>query len=161
MKLKINIETEEYVTREATESEWDRDDTREEHTILGAEQVTDGCHDFEVTHVKDGDTLYFVYALYNTGDSFGSSENLLCQLALLKHLEDAEYLQELLRKDYQTYREKGNYDYKPLKVTYPKSGFTENIGTGTWKGYFESLNGFEIAPVEVRKANKKPLRRKR
>jgi hypothetical protein len=158
MKLNIKINTIEHVIREADpDDEWDNGSHRDEHEIIGAEIVDDEFSQFEVEGVKEGDTLYFVYALYNTGDTFGSYENKLCDLALLRHLEDAEYLYDCLEKDSKTVQDQSDFEsmFKPLSVTYPKCGITETIGVSTWKGYFESLNSFEIAAVEISKKKRR------
>lgn len=148
-KFRMLIHSGTETTREPSDGdEWDRGDTESYHTIEGCKIVEKGTHSFElIGNFKEGQTLYFVYALYDTGDSFGSDGNQLCELALLEHEEDAILLKEQLEKNN---KEKPD-DFSPIEVFYPVAGITEKIGVSTWKGYFESLNGFNVEPVVVSK----------
>ncbi len=120
-----------------------RDTVSHSHTITGVVKTDKEWPDFEIDgEVKEGDVFYFVYALYDTGDSFGRSENHLSEIALLKDYQDAKFLRDQL--------EKNNEDrdaMDPINITYPVCGKTEPVCTSSWKGYFERLRSLNIQPV--------------
>jgi hypothetical protein len=96
-----------------------------------------------LNEAPNGKTLYFVYALYNTGDSFHREDNAMCKIGLYEHEKDAEAVMFALEKDY-----KNNPDsFDVLEIALPIKGTVEKIGTATWKGHFERLRSFNIEPV--------------
>jgi hypothetical protein len=79
--LRVNYNKDTWVTREATEPEWDRDDTDSSWSFNHVEVVTEkDSWDFAVPFdVKVGDTVYVVAAIYSTGDSFGHDDRYYCE----------------------------------------------------------------------------------
>jgi hypothetical protein len=140
--VKIDRTEREYITRERDHTdEWDADDIAWENTIRGFEVVDKhGGWDFVLNENPTGKTYYLVYALYSTGDTFHHEEHRLCLVSMFAHMEDAKAVLKAIEKDYNSYDRYAAWNQvKPLSVVLPKDGRTENIYTGTWKGYFERL----------------------
>jgi hypothetical protein len=87
------------VTREATEPEYDRDDTSTSHTLQSVELVEDNR--FNCVGAFDavpGETVYVVSATYSTGDSFGHDAGSGLEfVAVFKTLEKAERCRQQLQ----------------------------------------------------------------
>lgn len=135
-----------YVTREADRSNdsWDADDVCHSHTIYGYRVIPEKSYwDFVLPNDPKGKTLYFVYALYNTGDSFHCEENVMCKVGLYEYEKDAESVMVALENDYKTDMD----SFEPVKVYLPRKKTVETIGVSTWKGYFERLLNINIEPV--------------
>lgn len=141
--IRILKESTTEVTRESdTTDPWDKDDVEYNHTIFGFEVEPDGMYwDFIMSNNPKGKTLYLVYVLYNTGDSFSRSDNCIELIGLYEDLEDAVKVQTAIEKD------SNKTTYTPLTVDLPKKGVTETIGVSTWRGYFESFNDCVVMPV--------------
>ncbi len=147
MSVNIEIVREDHVevTREATRVEWDADDIAHSHSIEGYVVVPKKAYwDFVLNEDPDNKTLYLIYTLYNTGDSFHYEENAICLVGLYEHKEDAVAVMRAIENDYK--KSKDSFD--PLKITLPKAGRVDTIGVSTWKGYFERLNEVCIELVE-------------
>lgn len=142
--VKINKISRQHVIREKDPDErWDADDLAWDHDIQGFSVVGEkGYWDFVMENNPKGKTLYLVYALYDTGDSFRHEENEICLVGLYEDETDAVAVMEALELDY-----KKNESFNPIKVRLPKKGVEETIGTSTWKGFFERLRSINIEPV--------------
>lgn len=152
--IKIDKISRQYVTRESDpDKEWDADDLDWDHDIQGFVVVGEKDYwDFVMTNNPKGKTLYLVYALYSTGDSFHHEENVICLVGLYEDESDAVAVMDALELD-----DKENEDSRePVKVQLPKKGVEETIATSTWKGYFESLSSINIEPV-LELSNRKRL----
>lgn len=93
MFIKFEVEQEEWVTREANPNdEWDRGCTDGSATILSATLVDKDSYNTLVAPdgVQKGDTIYLVWALYGTGDSFGSYGGKYELLEVCSSREEAE-----------------------------------------------------------------------
>ena len=90
--VRINTTDHAEVTRERNpDSQWDGDDISHSHTIHGFEIVAEerSGWDFILNENPSGQTLFLVYALYDTGDSFHIESNCLCLISLVKNTTDA------------------------------------------------------------------------
>lgn len=129
-----------FVTRKATEDEWDRDDTAANIYVRGIQKVSDrnGYADLEVDFDVDDNTAYYLlWADYSTADSFGMDDNQLEIIDLFQTREAAEKAkEELLEETSSAYtRDNG------IQIVYDKP----------WNGYFEHLNELHVELVRVNK----------
>lgn len=93
-----------------------------------------------------GDTLYVIYAVWSSGDSFGSDSQGSYEFLCVNHDRDKAYANlEKLRR-----HSPGPYDYttggNQVEVDLD-DGSTMTVYTGSWRGYFESLDTMDIAAV--------------
>ena len=98
--LAVHYKTREYVTRERNpDDQWDRDDTRSEHTMQFISIAREGSWN-TISYpgeVKPGDKVYLLFAVYSTGDSFGHDEDRSVELiSVHKDLNYAKYNYKLL-----------------------------------------------------------------
>lgn len=145
-KIKIDLTERQHVTREADHSPgaWDADDIDHTHSIDGYTVVADKDRwDFILTEDPKNKTLYLVYTLYDTGDSFHQETNVLCLVGLYEHEKDAQAVMRAIEDDYR----KSGDSFAPVKVALPKADRLETIGVSTWKGYFERLNEVRVEPL--------------
>ena len=89
-------------------------------------------------NVEVGDTVYYVYVDYNTGDSFGHASNCHCEIGIYKTVEEANKVAKIIIND----AEKDNHE--PLDI-----GAERPISTWEWKGYFETFNSCNVEPLVV------------
>jgi hypothetical protein len=143
LEIRERIET---IRHRDEDDKWDRDDIAHDYTIDGYYVVgeKDYC-DFELTEDPKGETLYFVYVLYDTGDSFHREDSVMCHIGLYEHNEDAQVVMSALEENYNNDKTRESFD--PVEVALPRRGVDEVIGTSTWKGYFEKLVGVYIELV--------------
>lgn len=94
---------------------------------------------------KLGDNIFVVWVEYSSGDSFGSSSGNVEFLWAFTDAEKAYKLKELIYKDY---RDDSYYNFKSGNNF---NFYGVNIYTGTWKGYFESLQTVRVDRLEVKK----------
>jgi hypothetical protein len=143
--VKIDIISDNCVTREANpEDRWDVDDLDWNHDIRGFKVVEKKEYwDFVMENNPKGKSLYLVYVLYNTGDSFHLEENLICLVGLYEDVDDAKTVMHAIKSDYTKNSEK----FYPIDVNLPKKGTTETICTASWKGYFTSLNSVNLEQI--------------
>jgi hypothetical protein len=147
----------EEVTREHDpEDEWDADDFYHIHEIEAFEVDPSGMGDFTVSEFPTG-TWHLVCVFYSTGDSFHCEENCLSMVAFVKNKIDAEIIVNAINDDYNQYVKKGEWKYEPLKVHLPVSNIDTEIYSGTWKGYFESLNSVDIKELNTQEKITIPL----
>lgn len=138
MKIKINYDRHEYVTREADpEDNWDRSDTAADISIHGVE-AADRYHDIDVPFdVETGVVYYLVWADYDTGDSFGRDCNRVEFIDLFKTEELAENCAAIAR------------DVKGYTYIFKRENGRDCAQSVPWNGYFESLNAINVEAVEL------------
>lgn len=100
--------------------------------------------DFDIEGIEPGNILHIVYVSYDTGDTFGHDSGQICILDAFTDFKKAERLAKAVSGDYKnepgfSFERKGNN----LIVD------GEEYYTGTWKGYFESMNYCSIETVMV------------
>ncbi len=151
MSFNIKIEKDSYqhITRERNEDDrWDNDDLCWEHTIRGFKVVNKKDYwDFVLDKNPKGKTLYLVYVLYNTGDSFHREENVICLIGLYEHDKDAYTVADAIKRDYDESSNNYKTKFNPIDVKLPKKKVKETISVASWKGYFESLTSVEVMPL--------------
>jgi hypothetical protein len=156
--VKIDKISTQYVTRERDPNErWDADDLAWDHNIQGFSVVGEKKYwDFVMTKNPKGKTLYLVYALYNTGDSFYCEENVICLVGLYEDKEDAVAVMDALELD----NKKNSGRFNPINVKLPKKGVEETIATSTWKGHFERLDTINVEMI-TESSNRKSVVKRR
>lgn len=131
------------VSREATENQWDRDDTYEDHNIEGIEVVKTGFYDVEVGFdILHGMDYYLLYGIYSTGDSFGHDEGRIEFVDLYEDREVAEENAKRLRAHND--EKKDSFSTKLLH----ENGKEYDCHV-PWKGYFERLSYLEVKSVQT------------
>ena len=147
--LAVHYKTREYVTRERNpDDQWDRDDTRSEHTMQFISIAREGSWN-TISYpgeVKPGDKVYLLFAVYSTGDSFGHDEDRSVELiSVHKDLNCAKYNYKVLEgvdKD----------NYASSVVLSQDDGSTWKMSP-PWCGYFESLSYLKVGGFTVQGAD--------
>lgn len=152
INIRVLYESHSCVTRErSSDDEWDRDDTRTEHTVLGLE-IGEDYHRLSIPDARPGEMLHLVYAVYSTGDSFGHDAD-QCFEAILVH-RDIDLANQNARALASISQEAGY----GTQVRLAMDDGTVLPYTLPWLGYFESLSFVEVASFELGK-KKNQLRR--
>ena len=143
--LAVHYKTREYVTRERNpDDQWDRDDTRSEHTMQYISIAKEGDWN-TITYpgeVKPGDKVYLLFAVYSTGDSFGHDEDRSVELiSVHKDLNCAKYNYKML--------EGVNKDSYSAQVELSQDNGTTWKMNPPWCGYFERLSYARVAGFTV------------
>lgn len=152
--IRIIDETYTEVTREATQTEWDADDTFTHHSIQGFSVVKkkNEYGNLLVGYEIEPDTTYYlVSVIYSTGDSFSHSEGEICHIDLYRTEKEAKKAARKIETDYKRYRErehspKGTTN-KDYGVDYIDSSGNKFSMSCPWKGYFEHLTYVEISAI--------------
>lgn len=152
---RLNVITNSYenTTREAsTDDRWDRGNTHTSWSVNGLrlvdQEYSDVTADFEV---KEGDTVYLVYAIYSTGDSFGHDENSRIEyITVHKDRSIAEANERALNGKTSNQDKNGKYDWSINLQT--DSGIVIPYFV-PWLGYFESLSGVHVESFVVEAAS--------
>lgn len=145
MRVYINYNTHTELTREPDSSDsWDRGSTSSSHEILGLVLNSNDCSflserldiDFDV---HAGENYYLLYAVYDTGDSFGHDDDRGIEfIDLFKSEEKADKAYEVICRD----------SKQPRIYIETETGKTHNF-YAPWNGYFESLSYVEVKPVSL------------
>jgi hypothetical protein len=137
-KLTVTVRTHEYTTREPEDDGWDcgdTDATYEGCEVYLGEASGRGWHDVYTQTVRvpfkvePGQTVYPVVVRYGTGSTFGHRGGCVTVTGVWETYEDAHQAEELVRQY-------GGYE----EITVQGQTFY----TGTWIGYFESLEGVVV-----------------
>ena len=147
--LRVNYNKDTWVTREATEPEWDRDDTDTSWSFEHVEIVKEkDSWDLAVPFdVEAGDTVYVVAAIYSTGDSFGHDDRDCCEYVDV-FLDEAKAQAcinavDAARKSRSDNTEKG--------LTWIREDGSEGkLDYVPWNGYFECLDEVRCETLEVK-----------
>jgi hypothetical protein len=148
-----------WVTRSATEDQWDAGDTETEHHVRGVIRLA-GEDDrkslpyfwTEIPSTLDlhaDDTAYLVYVTYSTGDSFHHAKNeCFTPIALF----DARSKAEVCAASIETHAAKqdpnGPYELR-TRGKYVDNDGVEKEFYASWLGYFEQMTGVEVEKVDV------------
>ena len=141
--IRVLHEKHTYVTRKrSTNDEWDRDDTRTEHTVLGLE-IGEDYHALSIPDAVPGEELHLVYAVYSTGDSFGRDEDYNFEPIMLhRNLDLANKNAGILA----SVKQDAGYG---TRVTLTMDDGTEMPYGLPWLGYFESLSYVEVMTLKL------------
>lgn len=130
------------------DDEWSRDSYAEDHYILGIKEAKKGAY-FDLP-LEDGEgPIYLLYAIYDTGDSFGRDEGKFEAVMLHRNLEVAQRNKKLIEEHYRKYKEDYSFSDGAFSLKlFTDSGKEFEISV-PWTGYFEVLTNVEIEGVEI------------
>ena len=148
--LRVDRDSHTYVTRTAaSDDRWDRDDTSTNHTVNGIRIVGDNdyCDVIIEDTVSPGESLWLVWAVYSTGDSFGHDDAANIEFVSAHRDEgtarhNAGMLGSIAR----------DADYGHRVKVLLDGGNTMDY-TVPWLGYFESLDYVEVGQFVVSSEN--------
>lgn len=131
-----------------------RDCTASHTTIHGIKDVgKDGYYDLVVPFkLQDNADYYLVYVNYDTGDSFGYDRGKVCYVELFQSKDLAKALVDVIYENAEKERSylKPRQKELPLQITYRHDdGSEQTCYTGTWRGYFETMNYVEMEVVRT------------
>lgn len=149
-RLRVDRDSQVHITRQADPNErWDADDTCtnwnvERLYLISIDGDGDVIADFAVSA---GDLLYLVYAVYSTGNSFGSDTNAAIDFISVHRTEEqAKAVQQVLRDKKSKYDKRGNFDWTALIPLDSGVIFPYHC---PWLGYFESLTDVYVKSFVV------------
>lgn len=153
-KIYYTFDSTSYVTRHSDPDErWDADDTST--TWRAPDKISLSKPDtwnFETDdlpwEVKAGDTIFMVWLQYSTGNSFGRNDGEYHEVVgWYQNVDDAIKCQTAIENEDPNYRfeEGGN----TIQVPTFDGQATRKLYTGSWKGYFESLDDVQVETVRV------------
>lgn len=155
-KIYYSFDSYSHVTRHSDPDErWDADDTSttwrapdkvslEKQRDSWREETDDLPWD-----VKPGDIVFMVWVQYSTGNSFGRSDGEYHEVVgWYQNAEDAYKCRDAIDGDARKPYEYGQDGNKVGVPTFDGKG-TRPLYTGSWKGYFESLDHVSIETLRV------------
>lgn len=130
------------------DDEWSRDSYYESHTVRGIKEVKE--KDYFDLPLEDGEgPIYLLYAIYDTGDSFGRDEGRFEAVMLHHDRSIAEENRRRILEQNRQYEQSRGHNMEDYSVTLlTDSGKEFQIST-PWNGYFEDLSTVEIEEVEI------------
>ena len=138
--LTLNCDSYSYVTREADpEDSWGADDTATDWTVNGI-SLSDQDSQYALEpdfDVEVGDTVYVVYAVYSTGDTFHHASG--AYLEVLSFHKNGD----LAHQNASGARERSNRESAyTMTITYDSGAQVSRHCP--WDGYFESLDYIQV-----------------
>lgn len=111
------------------EDSWSRDSYSGDYWVTGV-YLTGGMRDSVESNedIKAGDLVYVTYAVYTTGDTFGSDGGRGCIVAVSKNYDIAIQAEKWCN----------NTPIDPIQIPWPPS--LPEISYRPWDGYFEYLD---------------------
>lgn len=107
---------------------------------------TYGSYPYVGPEPTKGDTLYVIYVVWSSGDSFGSDSKGSYEILCVNNNRDRAYAN--LAKLNGDHKKQLDYSVSGNQVLLDlDDGTTMKVYTGSWKGYFESLDTLDIATV--------------
>lgn len=153
------------VTRERnSDDQWDQNDLRHDYSYHGLKELSSKSYYDLIVPFKlvKNKTYYLLIVSYNTGDSFHREEDCEAMIELFEDKATAEkaiaYMTgKIVPTQHQLLKlcESRQLDIKDGKISEFSSFSIDSKGdlcviyNGTWTGYFESLNHFDIVELEV------------
>lgn len=135
------------------DDEWSRDSYATEHNIVGFKSAPDAAnkyYDLTVPYRPEDDEVYYIlYAVYTTGDSFGSDPGRGIEFIGFYTKDQLDVAEENMRTIEKNDASRSEGFSIKLKTPDGKKTFSQSCG---WKGYFESLDYVNI--VSVTKMNR-------
>lgn len=133
---------------------WDRASTCKSWKFEGLRRERDGKNPnwrgsdvFEIPKAWAGKDVFVVWMEWSTGDSFGHDENAYAEgIGVYATYEEARDVKKLIMDDYKKERDYQHKSYNANQITLPSG---QKLYTGTWKGYFESLEEVHISDTPV------------
>jgi hypothetical protein len=142
------------------EDRWSRDSTETSWDVCGAGKgVPSGYREFNSMGTRLRGKLYAVYAIWSTGDSFGSDSCAEFEIVWIYDNEkQALAVIDLIKEHAAWYRKKNAlYSTKPVEQKFPNeymvniplpNGETMDMHT-PWNGYFERLEDVACVSFEL------------
>ena len=126
-----------------SEDGWDRGDTETSYEVRGVTlQEEDSYNAIPVEHINKGDTIYIVYAVYSTGDTFGTDSG--GEIELVSVHKTKELAEKNVRMINSRTKKEANCS---ISIELDNGNiFTRYC---PWDGYFESLDYCEYKEVVV------------
>lgn len=153
-KIYYNFDSYSYVTRHSDPDEqWDADDTATTWTAPDSIYLR-SPRDYSDTddlpwEVSPGDVVFMVWVQYSTGNSFGHDDGAYSEvIGWYQNAEDAYKCRDIIDADSGTKYEYG-MDGNKVEVPMFNGQGTRPVYTGSWKGYFESLDHVSIETLRV------------
>lgn len=146
-KIYIEYDTYTEVTSEANpDDSWSSDSTYSTHCVNNINLKNGYEYCYYPGEVKKGDTLYLLYAVWSTGDSFHRADGSQIDfISVHKSYENAERNEKILEQHTGSFdSDKGNYSTK----IFLDNGEEYSYCLG-WLGYFESLDHIVISKFIV------------
>ena len=145
-QLKVVYHSRTYTTREGDPNDqWDRGNTSTDHSVTGL-VVGEDYHGLYLDgEVKPGDTVWLVYAVYSTGDSFGHDQDKCIEFFTVHRDESVA-----------KFNARALAGYEPEKDFSQREKFFLSLDNGEqfqtvppWSGYFESLSYVQADPFVI------------
>lgn len=130
---------------------WSRDSYRYDYQVTGVSRsnAPDIVAFFKIEPNVD---YFLVYAVYSTGDSFGTDEGCVIWIDIRKTRKESEELVKELYEQEKIYIKniKNNLSIKDeFSIEYTLADGSKELIHAPWRGYFESLEEFKIVPVRL------------
>ena len=143
------------------EDSWSRDSTSTSWSVMGCgENVPDRHQSFDDIETDLTGTLFAVYAIHSSGDSFGHDE--CAYFEVIWVYDDADKAQAAIQKikDHAAWYSK-RHGWRPEKVEDDrfKDEYSVEVDIGkdrpltvcaSWNGYFESLDEIEMVMFQLK-----------
>lgn len=151
MKLRVELETESWVTRDADpDDKWGRDDMASRLNDLSVFQVDDDDRAEFEADVQVGDPVFVVVAHYSTGDTFGRSDGQVEVMDIFPDAATAYALCDFLENDpSETITKNGKRIETRFRAEFEGKDYYK-----PWVGYFEYLESLKVERSWVQRAQK-------
>lgn len=150
-KLYIDYESYTTVTNRADpDDEWGADDTSTDHYVNGLSLTRKNSHEYcyYPGEVNKGDTLYLIYAIWSTGDSFHhDTRGCIDFVAVYKDKATANLVAHVLENHKHEDDRHGKYNWTANIMLDNGEEFKYHVG---WLGYFENLDEIYVEEYTVR-----------
>jgi len=144
----VDHETSHNLGGQHDDDDWSRDSYSTDHNIVGFKAYPDAAQSyFDLTvpyRPEDDETYYVLYAVYTTGDSFGSDPGHGIEFIGFYTKDQYDIAEENMRTIERDDGKRSENWSVTLKTPDGQGTFKQHCG---WKGYFESLDFVDIADV--------------
>jgi hypothetical protein len=149
--IRIKDRSIEETTREATEDQWDRDDTATYHYIDEIEIVGDDDYNDLVVpfKVNPNESYYLLSVVYSTGDSFGRDDGRIEHIELYSDKKLAEANATAIEEHYKNHKQNYFSNDKVELIITNQSG-KKYACYCSWMGYFEYIQEATVTGVTVK-----------
>jgi hypothetical protein len=138
------------ITRECDpDNDYDNDDLHYNYRFDGYNLSNKNGYNHEVivgqSLYKEGQDVFLVYVLYDTGDSFHREDNYRSDVGVFASMNDAKSVYDALRLiNWDDRKDSMNYRTEKIKVMLPDAKQTYEVYSSAWMGYFEQFKSVEI-----------------
>ena len=140
------------VTREVNpDDDWDQGCTYTD-VYVNSIKIAKRWHNLESSFdVNPGDKVYLVYVTYTRGSSFGSASGNVVYVDVFKDSDEAYALEKEIEQTYKNFKNPKQQSKRKAKkqedyywVDYINDGKLKKVYTGSWTGYFETLDNVTV-----------------